>query len=275
MEQVRAISIVVYDPSGREPAGTTYPTGSVWMLDKERKTGRQEVHQEARPYETTTLCQLPERPSIETRTWDDGPFGITLDDLRAWDFDQLRNLAVRMQWPPVSADEAERFAVKLKSLLPRATGAGQIIEDAWRYSLQDVENTKPENAKIDENDARATHGVEVTRQGVPSSKSRVKRFRSRHKGWSPERMSIHQAVKARNRSGNHTCFVCGKVDTSPHHVIPRSEGGLPISDNIVWLCEPHHDQVEGPFAGPINAWDRICLAKAEYLPDGAYESTAA
>jgi hypothetical protein len=39
----RAISIVVYDPVGHEPPGTTYPPGSVWMLDKERETRRNET----------------------------------------------------------------------------------------------------------------------------------------------------------------------------------------------------------------------------------------
>jgi hypothetical protein len=33
---VRAISICIYDPSGKD-AGKTYPEGSVWMADKERK----------------------------------------------------------------------------------------------------------------------------------------------------------------------------------------------------------------------------------------------
>ena len=56
------------------------------------------------------------------------------------------------------------------------------------------------------------------------------------------------------------CFVCGTIrNVGPHHVIPRSEGGLPIFDNIVWLCKAHHDEVEGPGQG---AWERIYAARA-------------
>jgi hypothetical protein len=45
------------------------------------------------------------------------------------------------------------------------------------------------------------------------------------------------------------CYCCGSFGGSPHHIIPRSEGGLPIFDNIVWLCVPCHDAVEGPSVG--------------------------
>jgi HNH endonuclease len=45
------------------------------------------------------------------------------------------------------------------------------------------------------------------------------------------------------------CYCCGRVGSSPHHIIPRSEGGLPIFDNIVWLCVPCHDAVEGSSTG--------------------------
>jgi hypothetical protein len=48
---------------------------------------------------------------------------------------------------------------------------------------------------------------------------------------------------------NKTCYCCGAVKTGPHHIIPRSEGGLPIFDNIAWLCVLCHDAVEGPSVG--------------------------
>jgi len=56
------------------------------------------------------------------------------------------------------------------------------------------------------------------------------------------------------RPGNHCCFVCGNAKAAPHHVIPRSEGGEGTADNIVWLCENHHNEAEGDSAG---AWSRI------------------
>src|ERR1700737_4247832 len=61
-------------------------------------------------------------------------------------------------------------------------------------------------------------------------------------------------------SGKRTCHCCGNANTTPHHIIPRSEGGLPIFDNIVWLCVPCHDAVEGP---SIGARDRIMARKNE------------
>jgi hypothetical protein len=39
---VRAISIVVCDPSGKQKPGETYPPGSVWMLDKERQAKKRQ-----------------------------------------------------------------------------------------------------------------------------------------------------------------------------------------------------------------------------------------
>lgn len=45
------------------------------------------------------------------------------------------------------------------------------------------------------------------------------------------------------------CRICGSYRSGPHHIIPVEEGGISCSDNIVWLCEPHHNQIE---AGPYN-----------------------
>ena len=44
---VRAISIVVYDPSGKT-TGETFPPGSVWMLDKERAERRRAARSDGR-----------------------------------------------------------------------------------------------------------------------------------------------------------------------------------------------------------------------------------
>lgn len=66
------------------------------------------------------------------------------------------------------------------------------------------------------------------------------------------------------------CYVCGTANTEPHHVIPQSEGGLPISDNIVWMCNEHHNAVEGSFrsVGTLaGAWDRIKNAKLDWIAE--------
>lgn len=60
-----------------------------------------------------------------------------------------------------------------------------------------------------------------------------------------------------------TCYCCGRINTSPHHIIPRSEGGLPIFDNVVWLCPECHDVVEGPSVG---ARERLKERRRESKP---------
>jgi 5-methylcytosine-specific restriction endonuclease McrA len=177
----------------------------------------------------------------------------------------------------VRPEEADRFGEKLQHLLPKAAApkrscgrdAGEVITAAWRYALQVIDNTKAENPTKSEEAAVAVTPARKASEVTRSSKDRVKRYRAKRKNWSPENLSIHQAVKARNRSGNHLCYVCGRADTAPHHIIPRSEGGLPLADNIIWLCNPHHEEVEGPYGGPVGAWDRINLAKAEYRAQAA------
>jgi hypothetical protein len=59
------------------------------------------------------------------------------------------------------------------------------------------------------------------------------------------------------------CYICGTgVDVGPHHKIPREDGGLPLKDNIVWLCEPHHNEFE------VYPWQeankRLCDARADW-----------
>jgi 5-methylcytosine-specific restriction endonuclease McrA len=192
--------------------------------------------------------------------------GITLDDLRQWrsaiGYDRLADLAIRSG---AKSDVASRFSEKLRELLPKATDAGLTVAEAFRYGLQVVGNTRPPkqgNAiPTSINNATQRTASQVVYQDK-TAKERQKRHRGRKRGFSPERMSTFHAVKARQRSGKKTCFVCGRVETSPHHIIPRSEGGLPLSDNIMWLCEPHHSEVEGPYAG---VWERIKSCKDDYM----------
>lgn len=91
-------------------------------------------------------------------------------------------------------------------------------------------------------------------------------------------MTPYQAVQAHQRSGSQLCFICRRANTEPHHIIPRSEGGLPTNDNIVWLCNPHHDEIEDePFINPARARDNLFFARECYDPtnDPHYPSAAA
>jgi len=189
---------------------------------------------------------------------DGGPFGITLADLRAWKYDVLCDLAQRMRptYLRLSDERVERFVKRLYELLPKATSAA-IVYDAWDFSLQPVENTSDEIENTPVKKGSKPKGRKVTPQ---VNTDRIRRSRAGRRGFSPEKLTPYQAVRAHQRSGRKSCFVCGTlINTGPHHIIPRSEGGLPTTDNIVWLCEPHHNEIEGPYAG---VWERLRLAKA-------------
>ena len=57
------------------------------------------------------------------------------------------------------------------------------------------------------------------------------------------------------------------MTVSPHHVIPREEGGLPLSDNIVDLCETHHNLIEGPYGSFYDGrqgWGKINAAREDW-----------
>ena len=260
----RAISIVVYDPSGKESPGTTFPPGSVWMADQESKGRERAVKQNLTSPTTVPVPGSSYGPGYH------GNFctrmGITLKSLKAWDTDRLLHLAYRMEWK--STQEArERFVTRLNGLLKKGmTEPDAIVEEAWRYRLQAIDSISAENDENDESAAPEKKSPQMAPASQSPSKDRVKRFRARREGWSPERMTTFQEVKARQRNGKKTCIVCGRMDTSPHHIIPRSEGGLPLTDNIVWLCEPHHNEVEGPYAG---FYERLRLVQAEYTPTPA------
>jgi len=44
---------------------------------------------------------------------------------------------------------------------------------------------------------------------------------------------------------NQLCPICKeRLASSPHHIIPISEGGEDTRKNIVWLCEPCHNRIE-------------------------------
>lgn len=46
-----------------------------------------------------------------------------------------------------------------------------------------------------------------------------------------------------------TCYRCDKCSQkgrglTPHHIIPRSQGGLDDPDNLITLCDPCHNYIE-------------------------------
>jgi hypothetical protein len=68
-EQVRAISVVVYDPSGRERPGTTYPPGSVWMADKPLLSpSRVDATPQPRKRRTSRLCAVCTKEFLAKRS---------------------------------------------------------------------------------------------------------------------------------------------------------------------------------------------------------------
>jgi hypothetical protein len=216
----RAISIVVYDPSDKEPTGTTFPPGSVWMADKER----QERAVGQKP--TVSPTNAPKKGMISSTGGFCSSMGITLKSLKAWDTEQLLYLAYRMSRNSTQEDR-ERFVTRLHKLLKKGmTDPDAIVDEAWRYGLQAIDSMSVKNGENGENASPAKKSPEVALQAVLSPKDRAKRFRAKRKGWSPERMSVFQQAKARQRSGKQTCFICKRPNTSPHHIIPRSEGGI-------------------------------------------------
>jgi 5-methylcytosine-specific restriction endonuclease McrA len=56
-------------------------------------------------------------------------------------------------------------------------------------------------------------------------------------------MKVRDAVKARDHN---RCQVCGREETSLHHIIFRSHSGRNDIENLVCLCTEHHTGMEGP-----------------------------
>ena len=66
------------------------------------------------------------------------------------------------------------------------------------------------------------------------------------------------------------CPLCDKDANSNHHIKPISEGGIDESRNIVWLCRPCHDKVEGiPFTPDLIETERR-KNKERSSPDETY-----
>ena len=58
------------------------------------------------------------------------------------------------------------------------------------------------------------------------------------------------------------CQVCGThYGIGRHHITPLAEGGANHPRNIIYVCNPHHDVIEG-----MN-WNQIQNYKKEYQYD--------
>ena len=42
------------------------------------------------------------------------------------------------------------------------------------------------------------------------------------------------------------CEICGKEPAERHHIVFKSQGGLDIDVNFIYLCPEHHRGPEGP-----------------------------
>lgn len=61
-------------------------------------------------------------------------------------------------------------------------------------------------------------------------------------GENAEWKAVAKVVKARDK---HSCQSCGlKVGLSVHHILPRSDGGSDLPQNLITLCNTCHDEVE-------------------------------
>jgi len=42
------------------------------------------------------------------------------------------------------------------------------------------------------------------------------------------------------------CYICGRENAEKHHIVFKSQGGLDIEVNYIWLCYEHHRGNNGP-----------------------------
>jgi len=69
--------------------------------------------------------------------------------------------------------------------------------------------------------------------------------------------SVSEAIKERD---DWRCYICGKdTDLHVHHIIPRSDGGPDIPENLVTLCSGCHRSVE---SGNVRTAVAKCVGRA-------------
>lgn len=57
------------------------------------------------------------------------------------------------------------------------------------------------------------------------------------------------------------CVACGATHVELHHVVPRSQGGDDVAENIAPLCHPHHQAFEDHSPG----WEKIAAYVRMYV----------
>jgi hypothetical protein len=101
-----------------------------------------------------------------------------------------------------------------------------------------------------EYDARL-EGPHAPRQVTPDTKP-AKRFRACQAEWA----DIHQGFSGL------PCTSCGQGEPLElHHILPRSQGGDDVPNNLVVLCRSCHTRLEGHESG----WERVAAAVRQYV----------
>ena len=59
------------------------------------------------------------------------------------------------------------------------------------------------------------------------------------------KLKNYYLIRTQNIGVNNLCPRCLKNESiSPHHIIPRVNGGGDNKENIIWLCRKCHDEIE-------------------------------
>lgn len=77
----------------------------------------------------------------------------------------------------------------------------------------------------------------------------------------PKLLRRRKRKQSREQGNKSVCFCCMTAlkPIFPHHIIPTNEGGADISHNLVYLCEPCHNEGSG-----LGSWKRIFDLKSQY-----------
>ncbi len=78
-----------------------------------------------------------------------------------------------------------------------------------------------------------------------------KRVRASQSGWS----DLHETFR------NEVCVHCAHRPVELHHILPRSQSGDDVRENLCPLCRPCHTTLEGHGPG----WERIAASVRRYV----------
>ncbi len=79
----------------------------------------------------------------------------------------------------------------------------------------------------------------------------AKRIRASQAEWS----ELHEAFASA------LCVHCAQGPIELHHVLPRSQGGDDVRENLAPLCRTHHTMLEGHSSG----WEPIAASVRQYV----------